>query len=61
MKNPIDNGKYHIREVKESDIEHVIEMRMALESYLDSCNPNLWRVSSYQITKSILLQKNIEE
>ncbi|MBV1759233.1 MAG: GNAT family N-acetyltransferase [Dethiosulfatibacter sp.] len=45
MENLIGNEKYFIREANESDVKHLVEMRMALESYLDTCNSNLWHVS----------------
>ncbi len=45
MENSIGNEKYYIREANESDVKHLVEMRMALELYLDTCNSNLWHVS----------------
>lgn len=49
MEISIANNKYHIRDAQESDVEHLVEMKMELESYLDTCNPNLWHVSANQI------------
>jgi ribosomal protein S18 acetylase RimI-like enzyme len=49
MDNSICNEKYHIREAKEADIKQIVEMRMELESYLDTCNPNIWHFEADQI------------
>lgn len=49
MENSIGNDKYYIREANNSDVKHLVEMRMELESYLETCNPNLWHVSANQI------------
>ncbi|MDP3387924.1 MAG: GNAT family N-acetyltransferase [Eubacteriales bacterium] len=49
MDDAISSNQYRIRRAKESDVPHIIQMRMELESYLDTCNPNLWHVSPDQM------------
>ena len=49
MESATNKEKYYIIEAKETDIKRIIEMRMKLESYLDTCNANLWHISPYYI------------
>jgi ribosomal protein S18 acetylase RimI-like enzyme len=49
MDDSISSNQYSIRRANESDVDHLIDMRMELETYLDTCNPNLWHFSSEQM------------
>ena len=38
--------RWNIRAAQESDIEQLTQLRLALQEYLERCNPHLWRLSA---------------
>jgi len=35
-----------IRIARESDLDRLVELRLALQDHIESCNPHIWRLSS---------------